>query len=51
MEPTFWGVILIVLPILALIFLFIRRGSTDEKYIGHNLYRGYRKPRMDEFVD
>jgi hypothetical protein len=51
MEPTFWGVIAIVIPILALIFFFIKRSDKEEKPIDHNLYKNYRKPRMDEFVD
>jgi hypothetical protein len=51
MEPTFWGVIWIVIPILALVFFFIRKGDKDPKGSGHNLYRNYRKTRMDEHVD
>jgi hypothetical protein len=51
MEPSFWGVIAIVIPVLAIIFLLIRKGDKNGPSSGHNLYKNYRKTRMDEYTD
>jgi hypothetical protein len=51
MEPSFWDVIAIVIPVLAIIFLLIRKADKDGPSSGHNQYKNYRKPRVDEYTD
>lgn len=50
MEPTFQGVIVFLVPILAMVFLLIRKVDIDEQSINHNKYKFYRKTRMDKPV-
>jgi len=50
MEPSFWGVIVYVIPVLALIFFLFRRHNHEDREVTHNMYRNYRKTRMDKPV-
>lgn len=50
MEPSFWGVMVYVLPALAIVYLLIRKHGHEERATGHNMYRNYRKTRMDKPV-
>ncbi len=50
MEPSFWGVIIYTIPVLAVIFLVIKREDTDDRVVEHKMYKNYRKTRMDKPV-
>jgi hypothetical protein len=52
MELSFLNVMVYVVPALAAAFFLIRRSDThsDDKFIGHKMYRNYRKSRMDKPV-
>ncbi|NCI47401.1 hypothetical protein [Sediminibacterium soli] len=50
MEPNFWGVAVYLIPAFALVFFLVKRHGHQEKSIGHNTYRNYRKTRMDKPV-
>lgn len=48
MEPTFMVVIIFLVALFIVTFLLIRKSDSDEKTIGHNMYKNYRKTRMDK---
>jgi hypothetical protein len=48
MEPSFWGVIVYLIPALAILFFLLKGHSREERSISHNMYRNYRKTRMDK---
>jgi hypothetical protein len=50
MEPNFWNVIIYTIPVLAVIFLVIKREDTDDRVAEHKMYKNYRKTRMDKPV-
>jgi hypothetical protein len=50
MEPSFWGIIVFVVPALAIFFFLFKGNSHDEKVESHNMYKNYRKTRMDKPV-
>jgi len=50
MEPSFWGVIMYTIPVLAVIFLVIKREDTEDRVVEHKMYKNYRKTRMDKPV-
>ncbi|MBV9988889.1 MAG: hypothetical protein JO301_14515 [Chitinophagaceae bacterium] len=50
MEPGFWDVIVYVVPALALVYFLLKRDSHDSGWVDHNLYKNYRKTRMDKPV-
>jgi|GEM_PF-3506762 hypothetical protein len=50
MEPSFWGVIVYVVPALAIVYILLKHDSRNERTIEHNTYRNYRKTRMDKPV-
>ncbi len=50
MEPSFWGIIVFVIPALAIVFFVFRGNSHDDKVGSHNMYKNYRKTRMDKPV-
>ncbi len=52
MEPSFWSVMLYVIPVFVAIFLLTKgHGRGDNgRTAGHNQYKNYRKTRMDKPV-
>jgi hypothetical protein len=50
MGPGFWDVIVYVAPVLAVLFFLLKRDGHDNGSVGHNLYKNYRKTRMDKPV-
>lgn len=50
MEPTFFNVVIFLLPALGIIFFLVKHTHTDERTAYHNTYKNYRKTRMDKPV-
>lgn len=51
MEPTFLSVMIYIIPALTVAFFLIKRtDSQEEHFVGHKMYKNYRKSRMDKPV-